>query len=314
MLQQTRVEAVLPYYERFLSRYPTSVALAAAPQQELLAQWAGLGYYRRVRLLHEAARQILGEHGGQFPRDYDAIRKLPGIGEYTAAAIASIAFDQPLVALDGNALRVLARLVENRRDITKSATKRSLQTIARELVEAVPEGSRGDFTQALMELGATLCIPRSPRCEACPWSCSCLALAAGTAAELPMKPARRAPRKLAIAVGIVRHGDSFLLRQRPHDSAVMPGFWELPTAEGSWRNLPSLKALRALRWKRVGAFTHGITNTSYACSVYETDAAGGTASGYTWVARTRLRSLPLATLTSKALQWASDAPATDEFS
>ena len=312
MLQQTRVEAVLPYYERFLSHYPGAAALAAAPQQELLAQWAGLGYYRRARLLHEAAQRILGEHGGRFPRDYDAIRRLPGIGEYTAAAIASIAFDQPRVALDGNALRVLARLVDDHRDITKPATRRSLQTIARELVEAVPKGERGDFTQALMELGATLCIPRFPRCQACPWSRSCLGLAAGTAAELPTKPPRRAPRRLAITVAIVRRGDSLLLRQRPHDAALMPGFWELPTVEGSWRNLSSLEPLRTVRWKRVGAFTHGITNTSYACSVYETDAAGRPASGYSWVARTRLSSLPLATITSKALQFTSEAPASDE--
>lgn len=312
MLQQTRVEAVVPYYERFLRRYPTVASLASASQQELLALWAGLGYYRRAHFLQQAARQVLDDHEGQFPREYAAICRLPGIGEYTAAAIASIAFDQPRVALDGNALRVLARLVDDRRDITKPATRRSLAAIGRDLVDAVPSGNRGDFTQALMELGATLCIPRTPRCPECPWSRSCQGLAAGTAAELPTKPPRRTPRKLAVAVAIVRRGDSLLLRQRPYDATVMPGFWELPTVEGSRRNLSSLEPLQALRWKRVGVFTHGITNNSYACSVYETEVAGHPARGYSWIPRAWLHRLPLATITSKALQLTSYAPAPDE--
>ena len=195
MLQQTRVEAVLPYYERFLRRFPTVESLARAPRQEVLVNWAGLGYYRRARMLHDAAKRIVGDFAGQWPTDYRTIRSLPGIGEYTAAAIASIAFDQPRAALDGNGLRVLARFADEGRDVRGAACRRSLKVLAGSLMETVPQGQRGAFTQALIELGATVCVPRAPRCLNCPWKAACAGFASGSAPDLPVKRRHRAATK-----------------------------------------------------------------------------------------------------------------------
>lgn len=304
MLQQTRVETVRPYYERFVQLFPDVAALAAAPWDDLFRLWAGLGYYRRARLLQDAARQIRDRNGGRFPENYDAIRALPGIGEYTAAAIASIAFDQPRAALDGNAYRVLARLADDRREIAKSAVKQSLGTTAQRLMDAVHTGERGDFTQALMELGATVCVPRAPRCEACPWVAACAGFAAGSAPDLPTKAPRRTSLRISLAVVIARCGDDLLLRQRPPEAAVMPGFWELPTVPSETFDKTHLASLRLEGVERIGTFGHAITTTNYTCQVYVAEAFGSPGNGYGWVARSQLGSLPLATIASKALRLA----------
>ena len=305
MLQQTRVEAVVPYYERFLRHYPTVEALADAPRQEVLANWAGLGYYRRARMLHDAAKRVASEYGGQWPRDYGATLSLPGIGEYTASAIASIAFDQPRVALDGNALRVMARFADDRRDIRSAACKRALKVLAESLMETARPGQRGAFTQALMELGATTCIPRAPRCAVCPWNAACAGFAAGTAPDLPMKGPRRVPRKVEISIVIARRGDCVLVRQRPADASIMPGFWELPAVEGPVGALRGLRPVGRKGAKRLGAFRHAITSTNYACQVYEARAERSRESGYRWVALSDLGRLPLATISKKALRFAA---------
>ena len=306
MLQQTRVEAVVAYYERFLTRFPDVAALAAAPREEVLAHWAGLGYYRRARMLHEAARQVMDAHGGVWPSGHDAMLALPGIGDYTAAAIASIAFDEARAALDGNAYRVLARLADERRELRAVAPKRSLQALGQSLIESTRPGERGDFTQALMELGATLCVPRSPACAACPWLDSCAALAAGTAPDLPTKSARRAPRRVELSVAIARLDGRVLLRQRPSDASVMPGFWELPSAEGPCAALTGLGPLVAVHPVRERGFSHAITDTRYACTVHAAVASREPGPGYRWVSPEELRDLPLATISRKALRGAND--------
>ena len=304
MLQQTRVEAVIPYYERFLTRYPCVEALAAASQQDVLANWAGLGYYRRARMLHEAAKRVVDEYGGRWPPEHAAILDLPRIGEYTAAAIASIAFDEPRAAMDGNAFRVLARLSDERRDIGNAAPKSSLKRFGQELIESARPGERGDFTQALMELGATVCVPRAPKCDVCPWCASCDGFAAGTAPNLPSKGSRRAPRKLEISVAIARLGDRVLVRRRPGNASIMPGFWELPTVEGAAGSLARLPPLRSASPDRSGAFSHAITDTNYVCCVYEATAESDPGEGFCWMSLDELRSVPLTTISRKALRFA----------
>ena len=305
MLQQTRVEAVIPYYQRFLRRFPSVGALAAATRDEVLAHWAGLGYYRRARMLHEAAKRVVCEHDGRWPRDYAAMLRLPGIGEYTAAAVASIAFDAPRAALDGNAWRVLARIADERGRIAAAAPRRRLRALANSLMDQTPPGKRGAFTQALMELGATTCIPRAPRCMACPWSPACRGLAAGTARELPVKAPRRPPRKVELSIAIAMLGDRVLLRRRASDAAIMPGFWELPTAEGPVSALNRERALDFAGPKTLGSFAHAITTTEYTCRAFEAGAKEALEIGYSWVPVAELDTLPLSTISRKALRIAT---------
>ena len=306
MLQQTRVATVRSYYQRFLARYPSVAALAAATRQEVLASWAGLGYYRRARMLHEAARRIVSEHGGRWPAEYASILDLPGIGEYTAAAIASIALDEPRAAMDGNAFRVLARLADDRRDIRGSAAKRALRAFGQELAKATRPGERGDFTQALMELGATVCVPRSPRCMVCPWADSCVALAAGTAPDLPARGPRRTARAVEISLAIVSREGRILVRQRPPDASIMPGFWELPSVEGPVQALAGLNALAAVNPDLVGTFSHSITAMRYTCNVYEASAPAEPGRGFLWMSAEDLRSAPVTTISRKALRSAAE--------
>ena len=302
MLQQTRVEAVLPYYERFLTRYPDVRSLAAAPLQDVLASWAGLGYYRRARMMHQAAKLVIDRYGGCWPIAHAEIRALPGIGEYTAAAISSIAFDEPRAAMDGNAFRVLARLADERGDIRWAATRRSLHQLGQALIESTRLGERGDFTQALMELGATVCVPRAPKCLVCPWSECCQGFVAGSAPNLPTKRARRPSHNVEISVAIARHDNRILVRQRPPDASVMPGFWELPTVEGPADALARLGPLRSASRVHSGTFSHAITDTSYDCRVYEASARGDPGEGYRWMSVDELSEVPLATISRKALR------------
>jgi A/G-specific adenine glycosylase len=188
MLQQTRAQAVIPYYERFLARFPTVEALAAAREDEVLALWAGLGYYSRARNLRKAAQAAVA--AGGFPRDYEAIRSLPGVGDYTAAAIASIAFGLPHAVLDGNVLRVVARVENDAADIASSRTKERFRAVAQSWLDP---REAGHFNQALMELGATVCLPKNPLCLVCPLRDCCRARQEGTAAQLPVKLRKTKP-------------------------------------------------------------------------------------------------------------------------
>lgn len=228
MLQQTRVEAVKGYYQRFLSVNPTVEALAACDDEILRKLWEGLGYYSRVRNLKKAALIIINEYGGRFPKEYSQVLKLPGIGEYTAGAICSIAFGQPTPAVDGNVLRVMARLQNDDTPIDSPVRKREVQSI---LAEIYPPQA-GAFTQALMELGATLCGPnRKADCSQCPVNSLCQAYSAGTQDALPTKSPKKARRKEEKTVFILRCGTAYALEKRP-EKGLLASLWQFPNAEG----------------------------------------------------------------------------------
>jgi A/G-specific adenine glycosylase len=225
MLQQTRVQTVIPYYTRFLSAYPQVLALAAASLDDVLKLWEGLGYYSRARNLHKTARIIAAEYGGQFPQTAGELQQLPGIGRYTAGAIASIAFDQPVPVLDGNVIRVFSRLIDLPDDVRSSATQARLWQLA---ADWLPPERPGDYNQALMELGRQVCKPRRPDCEACPLRAHCRAHAAGTQTQRPVK-ARKAPiPHFDVAAGIIYDDDGrILIAQRPPEG-LLGGLWEFP--------------------------------------------------------------------------------------
>ena len=229
MLQQTRVSAALPYYERFLAALPDIPALAACEEEKLHKLWEGLGYYSRVRNLQKAAKIVCAQYGGQLPADYDALRELPGIGDYTAGAIASISFGLPVPAVDGNVLRVFARLYDDARLITDPAVKKAFTA---RVMEHQPPEQAGDYNQALMELGALVCVPNgAPLCAACPLHGLCRARAAGTAPTLPRKAAPKARKVAPVTVALVESGGNFLIRQRP-EKGLLAGLWEPLLWEG----------------------------------------------------------------------------------
>jgi A/G-specific adenine glycosylase len=248
MLQQTQVETVIPYYQRWLERFPTLAALASADQQSVLAVWEGLGYYSRARNLHRAAQQVQRDLGGALPRTPGALRALPGIGRYTAGAIASIAFGADTAVLDGNVKRVLARAFDLRDDVKSPAGEKALWALAESLV---PPGRAGDYNQALMDLGATLCVPRNPLCLLCPVSDLCEARRLGVQHERPVTPARRAvPHRVQLAA-VVAKGGRVLLEQRA-ESGLLGGLWAfpavpLPDEAAPSRRRPAMRLRHALR-------------------------------------------------------------------
>lgn len=229
MLQQTRVEAVKPYYDRFLQALPDIESLAAADEERLLKLWEGLGYYNRARNLKKAAQILVSEYGGQMPDDYEKIVSLPGIGSYTAGAISSIAFGKARPAVDGNVLRILSRLRADDRDILNANVKKSVEE---ELADVMPSDRPGDFNQALMELGAMVCIPNgAPRCEVCPWNELCRARAEGRTGEFPQK-ARKKPRSIEEkTILVIQDAERVALRKRPA-KGLLAGMYEFPSMEG----------------------------------------------------------------------------------
>ena len=238
MLQQTRVEAVKGYYARFLAALPTVEALAVCDDEALHKLWEGLGYYSRVRNLKKAAKVIMDAHEGKFPEDYDAVRALPGIGDYTAGAICSICYDLPTPAVDGNVLRLVSRLQNDPTPIDLPARKKEVQT---QLAEIYP-AEAGDFTQALMELGATLCGPnRKPDCVSCPCRSFCQGYRKGTADTLPVKSPKKAKRQEDLTVFLLRCGDCYALEKRP-DRGLLAGLWQFPNTPGT------LDAAGAIAW------------------------------------------------------------------
>ncbi len=301
MLQQTRVTAVIPYYERFLQRFPTIEGLANAPEQQLLECWSGLGYYRRARQMQQAAQRMVQKHRGKFPRGYDSIRALPGIGAYTAAALASIAFGLPYAAVDGNVLRVLTRLFNDAGDISKAEVRARIEKQAQRLGDAGAPRRFGLFNQAVMELGATLCVPRNPRCRLCPLAGECAARKKGLENQRPVKARKTKAEKLDMAVAVVRRGTKLLLRQRPADLPLMPGFWELPEASGTTLEDDCFDGLGLTLLDTLGEFRHGITFRDYRGRVYGARLSGKAPRGYRWVAPDRLSEVALTTVTRKAL-------------
>jgi A/G-specific adenine glycosylase len=225
MLQQTQVETVKPYYTRFLERYPDVLALAAAPLDDLLKQWEGLGYYSRARNLHRAAQIVAGEMNGRFPDTVEGLRSLPGIGRYTAGAIASIAFGRVAPLLDGNVIRVFSRLTDLPDDVTQPVVQERLWTLAEEWVSTERPG---DYNQALMELGRTVCKPRNPLCRECPIREHCLAFANGTQDERPVKKKKAETPHYDVAAGLVYDAAGrLLIAQRPLEG-LLGGLWEFP--------------------------------------------------------------------------------------
>ena len=225
MLQQTRVEAALPYYERFLREVPDIPSLAALPEERLLKLWEGLGYYSRARNLQKAAQLLVERYGGALPADYDAVRALPGVGDYTAGAICSIAFGLPTPAVDGNVVRVVSRLVGDEGDSTRPAVRRDYRE---RLAALYPAGRAGDFTQALMELGALLCLPNGrPRCGDCPAAAFCAGCASGHPEALPVKPPKKPRRQERRRIWLLLSPAGVLLRRRPA-RGLLAGLWELP--------------------------------------------------------------------------------------
>ena len=266
MLQQTRVATVLPYYERFLTRFPDFQALADASESDLLAHWAGLGYYHRARNLQKAARLICD--AGGFPSTIEDLRSLPGIGDYTAAAVASISFNLPHAALDGNVFRVLSRVHDDSTDIASASARKHFSSLADGLLDRDRPGA---FNQAMMELGATICLPKNPQCLICPVCDSCQARRRGRENALPIRGKRQESAQQQRLLFWIEHDDKLLVWQRPSTSRLMPGFWELPEHP----QLPGVTAGRKL-----GFFRHTITFHKYLFEVVEgeTDTLGRVAS------------------------------------
>ncbi|MFG6334295.1 MAG: A/G-specific adenine glycosylase [Lachnospiraceae bacterium] len=243
MLQQTRVEAVKPYYDRFLQALPDIESLAAADEEKLLKLWEGLGYYNRARNLKKAAQILVSEYGGRMPDDYEIILSLPGIGSYTAGAISSIAFGKAYPAVDGNVLRILARLRTDERDILQAGVKKSVEE---ELADVMPKDRPGDFNQALMELGAMVCIPNgAPKCDACPWKEVCRARAQGITGEFPKKAGKK-PRSIEKkTILVIQDAERVALRKRP-EKGLLAGLYEFPSMEGNCEEERVLAYLREL--------------------------------------------------------------------
>jgi len=275
MLQQTRVETVIPYYERFLTRFPTALALAEAPPDEVLAQWSGLGYYRRARLLLEGARVVAGR-GGVVPSDREGLLEVPGIGRYTAGAIASIAFGEPVGLVDGNVARVLARVF----GIDEDMRKRGMRTAELVADAIVAKRDPGAWNQALMELGATVCTPRSPSCERCPIANSCRALRENRVAQLPVLSEKKAPvaRRVQAVVAIrgagpAKSGAVLLARRRPE--LLFGGLWEPPSIEGTAKMRSTLTAwLPVGKLVRAGAVEHVLSHRKLTIDVLRAPLTG----------------------------------------
>jgi A/G-specific adenine glycosylase len=287
MLQQTRVAAVIPYFEKFLARFPTVESLAAAPEPDLLSHWAGLGYYYRARNLQKAAQAIV--QAGAFPATYEALLALPGIGEYTAAAISSIAFNLPHAVLDGNVFRVLSRLFADRTNIADASGKKHFALLAAQLLDRENPAA---FNQAMMELGATICLPKSPQCLLCPLAFCCQARQQNQAAHLPVKIVDKKSLKVERTLFWIERTGEVLAWQRPADSRLMPGFWELPEPA----QLPDAAANETL-----GAFKHGITIYDYRfqlCSANPPAHLGPCQ----WLSLDEMQTLPLSTIFRKAIR------------
>ncbi len=309
MLQQTTVATVGPYFDRFMARWPDIASLGAASLDEVLQLWQGLGYYARARNLHACARAVVDRHGGIFPEEIETLRALPGIGDYTAAAIAAIAFDRREAAIDGNVERVIARLFAVREPLP--VAKRHLAALAAALV---PEQRAGDFAQAQMDLGATICTPRRPRCVLCPWRACCAAAASGMAEVLPAradKPER--PLRHGIAFWLTRADGSVLLRRRP-ERGLLGGMIEIPSTP--WRAAPwtFAEAVRSapatVAWSPLpGIVRHGFTHFQLELAVM---SGVGTTEGL-WSPVERLGDHALPTLMKKVARHAIATFATHPY-
>jgi len=317
MLQQTRIAAVLPYYKNFLKKFPSVERLARAPLPEVLRQWSGLGYYSRARNLHRAAKRIVAEHGAKFPRTLEAALALPGIGKYTAAAVLSIAYDAPLAVLDGNVARVLARLGAIRGDLRAPHHWQQLaETAQRLLAERAP----GDWNQALMELGETVCTPQAPRCAECPVARWCLAYARGITGKIPAPRRKRTAVHVRIAAAILRdpRGRTLLVRDPgAHDGGLFSRMWQFPAVEVARdaalelaEHLRSTLRINSVALEPLPAARHGVTFRNITLLPFLARVARLPKRARTRVLPlTRLRDLPVSSATRKIAAAAASVPA-----
>ncbi len=279
MLQQTKVETVIPYYERFMSKFPTLDDLAAAPEDEVLKAWEGLGYYSRARHLHAAVKEVSARYEGRVPDAYEAFRALPGVGDYTAGAVLSIGYDVPVPAVDGNVLRVYARYVGMNDNVLSPKVQKRVREA---LYLVMPEGRSSDFNQALMELGALLCKPKSPRCDVCPLHLTCVAARLQMQHELPVRTKSVSAKVEHLAVLILRSEDKWLVRKRPA-RGLLANLWELPymVMENPQKDGDILKALHQFSnqlgastkdfvW--VGEYKHVFSHLTWELKVYSSEA------------------------------------------
>ncbi|MEM9290448.1 MAG: A/G-specific adenine glycosylase [Acidobacteriota bacterium] len=313
MLQQTRVETVIPYFRRFLDRFPYVEDLARAPLEDVLTLWSGLGYYRRARQLHSAAQEIAAR--GSFPSTAQELQQLPGIGAYTSAAVASIAFGEAVAVVDGNVERVMARMLSLEVDPKRAAGQRSIRSAATRLVD---EKRPGDSNQALMELGATVCLPRRPKCTDCPVTGECSARVSGRQEEFPVKKARRAPILVYRKAVLVSDEERILLVRRSDASELLAGMWELPwveakgeeKAEGAQRELEAqLVANYGGRWtvgNQVAEVRHAITHRAIRVAVFEAKLEAGAEVRESvpcrWVLPADIKELPTPAVVGKILR------------
>jgi len=303
MLQQTRVDTVIPYYQRFLSSFPDVKSLAEASEDSVLAHWSGLGYYRRARLLHQGAQSVLSKHGGEVPEDPGARRAIPGVGRYTAGAIGSIAFDLPEPIVDGNVARVLSRQLGIDSPLGERGTEQLLWSHA----EAWAKGERpGHLNQALMELGATVCTPQNPDCEKCPIGGSCEALRTNRVDALPIVPKKKAPKSVSLVTLLARDhlGETWLARG---EGSLFGGLWGCPSVEGKGRAqatllMKNLGLTGKLSRKAVSHVAHVLTHRLLDVEVFLlVDAKGKTSPTLRRVSEAELQQLGIATLTRKIL-------------
>ncbi|MDZ4771885.1 MAG: A/G-specific adenine glycosylase [Planctomycetota bacterium] len=310
MLQQTQVETVIPYFRRFLGLFPTVEALARAPLEDVLAAWSGLGYYRRARTLHTAARAIVESPGGRFPSTHAALLELPGVGPYTAGAVASIAFDEHASLVDGNVARVFARWFAIDSAQESKAFRDETWAIADRLVADVERP--GEWNQALMELGATVCTPRDPQCDACPMRTGCRALATGRVAELPRPKVRRATIAVELSTFVVHENGTLVVRERA-STERMAGLFELPTIETSGSELIAVRSTAPLRLAEIdtlGSVSHTITHHRIRTRVVSARVAHGSVEApFRRVKQAEFVRLPLTGMTKKivARGWANGA-------
>ena len=313
MLQQTRVETVLRYWPRFVERFPTLEALAESEEQDVLGVWSGLGYYSRARKLREAAAEIVRAHHGEFPRTRAAALALPGVGPYTAGAVLSIAYDLPEALVDGNVQRVFCRLFDLQDEAGSTALQKRLWALAERLV---PERGAGTWNQALMELGATICAPRAPRCEACPLRRGCAARQAGRAEELPRARAKAAPTPVRLHIFVAERRGRLLLEQRP-PAGRMAGLWQFPTIEGASaedsanadvgelfpRRLPRVAGSDPLaRGATLGTLRHSITRYRIQAEIHSADLVGEAPPAGRWFSLPELEEAPLTGMARKVLR------------
>jgi A/G-specific adenine glycosylase len=303
MLQQTRVETVIPYYRRWMERFPTLQALAAAPEQDVLHAWEGLGYYSRARSLHAAAKLVALQHGGMLPADRDTLESLPGIGRYTAGAIASIAFNLDEAALDGNIRRVLSRVFNLDEPARSPQGERRLWEL---VCEHLPPGRAGDYNQALMDLGATLCTPQKPACLLCPLSEPCEARRLGVQEERPILPSKKAAPHYTVTAAVIAQDGRVLIARRPH-KGLLGGLWEFPGGkqeEGEsledclGREIREELALDVSVGSELGVFQHAYTHFkvtlhAFHCRILDGEPVALEASDIRWARVEELGDYPM---------------------